>query len=107
MVTLAGTQNFSEFELHARAVLGLNIPSIDLLKNGASAVILAQNESQNTPEFEGLNEAAQIPNTDFKLFGKPSTRQYRRMGVALAFGSESTDELVSKAKLVSSKISVN
>jgi phosphoribosylglycinamide formyltransferase 2 len=106
MVTLAGTQNFSEFELHARAVLGLNIPSIDLLKNGASSVILAQNESQNTPEFEGLNEAAQIPNTDFKLFGKPTTRQYRRMGVALAFGSESTDELVSKAKLVSSKISV-
>ena len=106
MVTLAGTQNFSEFELHARAVLGLNIPSIDLLKNGASSVILAQNESQNTPEFEGLNEAAQIPNTDFKLFGKPTTRQYRRMGVALAFGSESTDELVSTAKLVSSKISV-
>ena len=106
MVTLAGTQNFSEFELHARAVLGLNIPSIDLLKNGASSVILAQNESQNTPEFEGLNEAAQIPNTDFKLFGKTTTRQYRRMGVALAFGSESTDELVSTAKLVSSKISV-
>ena len=106
MVTLAGTQNFSEFELHARAVLGLNIPSIDLLKNGASSVILAQNESQNTPEFEGLNEAAQIPNTDFKLFGKPTTRQYRRMGVALAFGSESTEDLVSTAKLVSSKISV-
>ena len=106
MVTLAGTQNFSEFELHARAVLGLNIPSIDLLKNGASSVILAQNESQNTPEFKGLNEAAQIPNTDFKLFGKPTTRRYRRMGVALAFGSESTEDLVSTAKLVSSKISV-
>jgi phosphoribosylglycinamide formyltransferase 2 len=107
MVTLAGTQNFSEFELHARAVLGLPIPSIDLLINGASSVILAQNESEKTPEFKGLNEAAEIPNTDFKLFGKPSTRPYRRMGVTLAYGNESTEELVVKAKLVSSKISVN
>ncbi len=107
MVTLAGTQNFSEFELHARAVLGLNIPSVDLLKNGASSVILANKESQNSPEFEGLNDAAKVPNTDFKLFGKPSTRPYRRMGVALAYGTESTDELVALAKLVSSKITVN
>jgi phosphoribosylglycinamide formyltransferase 2 len=107
MVTLAGTQNFSEFELHARAILGLNIPSVDLLKNGASSVILAPTESQETPEFKGLNEAAQIPNTDFKLFGKPNTRQYRRMGIALAYGSESTEALVEKAKLVSSKITVS
>jgi phosphoribosylglycinamide formyltransferase 2 len=107
MVTLAGTQNFSEFELHARAVLGLNIPSVDLLKNGASSVILANIESQNSPEFEGMNDAAKVPNTDFKLFGKPSTRPYRRMGVALAYGTESTDELVALAKLVSSKITVN
>jgi phosphoribosylglycinamide formyltransferase 2 len=70
-------------------------------------VILAQNESEKTPEFKGLNEAAEIPNTDFKLFGKPSTRPYRRMGVTLAYGNESTEELVVKAKLVSSKISVN
>jgi phosphoribosylglycinamide formyltransferase 2 len=107
MVTLAGTQNFSEFELHARAVLGLPIPSIELLKNGASSVILAELESEKTPEFKGLNEAAEIPNTDFKLFGKPTCRPYRRMGVALAYGTETTDELVVKAKLVSSKISVN
>jgi phosphoribosylglycinamide formyltransferase 2 len=107
MVTLAGTQNFSEFELHARAVLGLPIPSIELLKNGASSVILAELESEKTPEFKGLNEAAEIPNTDFKLFGKPKCRPYRRMGVALAYGTETTDELVVKAKLVSSKISVN
>jgi phosphoribosylglycinamide formyltransferase 2 len=107
MVTLAGTQNFSEFELHARAVLGLPIPSIELLKNGASSVILAKLESEKTPEFKGLNEAAEIPNTDFKLFGKPTCRPYRRMGVALAYGTETTDELVVKAKLVSSKISVN
>jgi phosphoribosylglycinamide formyltransferase 2 len=106
MVTLAGTQNFSEFELHARAVLGLSIPEVTLLRNGASAVVLATSESSNQPEFEGLNEAAKVPNTDFKLFGKPTTRPYRRMAVALAFGTENVTELVEIAKDVASKISV-
>jgi phosphoribosylglycinamide formyltransferase 2 len=106
MVTLAGTQNFSEFELHARAVLGLSIPEVTLLRNGASAVVLATTESNNQPEFEGLNEAAKVPNTDFKLFGKPTTRPYRRMAVALAFGTENVTELVEIAKDVASKISV-
>jgi phosphoribosylglycinamide formyltransferase 2 len=107
MVTLAGTQNFSEFELHARAVLGLTIPNIDLLKNGASSVILANSTSENWPKFEGLEKASEIPQTDFKLFGKPSTRPYRRMGVALAYGTENVKELVIKAKSVSSIISVH
>jgi phosphoribosylglycinamide formyltransferase 2 len=106
MVTLAGTQNFSEFELHARAVLGLSIPEVTLLRNGASAVVLASSESNNQPEFEGLNEAAKVPNTDFKLFGKPTTRPYRRMAVALAYGTENVTELVEIAKDVASKISV-
>ncbi|MEN9304493.1 MAG: hypothetical protein RL264_2922 [Bacteroidota bacterium] len=106
MVTLAGTQNFSEFELHARAVLGLPIPEIELLKNGASAVILATSESKEIPQFSGLKEAARVPKTDFKLFGKPSTRKYRRMGVALAYGNQSTDELVKIAQEVASKIQV-
>jgi phosphoribosylglycinamide formyltransferase 2 len=106
MVTLAGTQNFSEFELHARAVLGLSIPEITLLRNGASAVVLASSESNKQPEFEGLNEAAKIPNTDFKLFGKPTTRPYRRMAVALAYGNEDVKELVEIAKDVAVKISV-
>jgi len=106
MVTLAGTQNFSEFELHARAVLGLSIPEVTLLRNGASAVVLASSESNNQPEFEGLNEAAKVPNTDFKLFGKPTTRTFRRMAVALAYGSENVKELVEIAKDVASKISV-
>ena len=106
MVTLAGTQNFSEFELHARAVLGLSIPEVTLLRNGASAVVLATSESNKQPEFEGLNEAAKIPNTDFKIFGKPTTRPYRRMAVALAYGNEDVKELVEIAKEVSSKISV-
>jgi phosphoribosylglycinamide formyltransferase 2 len=107
MVTLAGTQNFSEFELHARAVLGIPIPEVMLLRNGASAVVLANKESNDLPIFSGLNEAAEIPNSDFKIFGKPTTRPYRRMAVALTYGSENVIELVEKAKVVAGKIKVD
>ena len=106
MVTLAGTQNFSEFELHARAILGLPIPTIRLLRNGASAVVLAYHESSDFPIFEGLDEAAKVPDTDFKLFGKPNTRPFRRMGVALSYGEQGVKDLVEIAKNVSSKIKV-
>ena len=106
MVTLAGTQNFSEFELHARAILEIPIHEITLEKNGASAVILATGENSNFPIFSGLEQAALLPNTDFKLFGKPSTRLHRRMGVALAFGKDDVIALVEKAKVVASLISV-
>lgn len=106
MVTLAGTQNFSEFELHARAVLGLSIPEVTLVRNGASAVVLATSESTDFPEFSGLNEAANVPNSDFKIFGKPTTRPYRRMAVALTYGTENAKELVEKAKNIASKITV-
>jgi phosphoribosylglycinamide formyltransferase 2 len=107
MVTLAGTQNFSEFELHARAVLGLPIPEVKLLRKGASAVVLADKESNDFPTFSGLNEAASIPNSDFKIFGKPTTRPYRRMAVGLAYGNEDVTELVEKAKVVAGKIKVD
>ena len=107
LVTLAGTQNFSEFELHARAVLGLPIPEIKLIRNGASAVILASHESTKLPIFEGVEEAAKIPNSNFILFGKPTSRPYRRMGVALAYGNEDVTDLVSTAKSVSSEIKVS
>jgi len=107
MVTLAGTQNLSEFELHARAILGLPIPSVDLLKNGASAVILVNSTSENKPVFLGLEDALSTSKTDIRLFGKPSTRPYRRMGVALTYGEESVEVLVEKAKQVASKISVH
>lgn len=106
MVTLGGTQNFSEFELHARAVLGIPIAEVKLERNGASAVVLATSESNEQPVFSGLNEAASYPNTDFKIFGKPTTRPYRRMAVALAYGDEDVTELVEKAKEVARKISV-
>jgi len=104
MVTLAGTQNFTEFELHARAILGIPVLDIPLITNGASAVILADKENSNWPTFTGLVEAANFKNTDFKIFGKPTTRKYRRMAVALAYGSETTTELVEKAKEVATKI---
>lgn len=105
MVTLAGTQNFNEFELHARAVLGLPIPSIELLKNGASAVVLASQNSDH-PQIVGLEKAALFPKTDFKIFGKPTSRPYRRMAVGLAYGDEDVTVLVEKAKEVAACIEV-
>lgn len=82
MVTLAATQNYSEFELHARAILGLPIPEITLLRCGASAVVLADRESKK-PNYEGLESVLQNSNTDVRIFGKPTTRPYRRMAVVL------------------------
>ena len=107
MVTLAGTQNFTEFELHARAILGIPVLDIPLVRNGASAVVLANKENNTFPIFTGLNETAEFPNTDFKIFGKPKTRPYRRMAVALAYGNENTSVLVEKAKKVAAKIKVD
>jgi phosphoribosylglycinamide formyltransferase 2 len=106
MVTLAGTQNFSEFELHARAILGIPIKEVTLERNGASAVVLATSESNKQPVFSGLELAAQFKNTDFKIFGKPSTRPFRRMAVALAYGNEDVKILVEKAKEVAAHITV-
>jgi len=68
---------------------------------------LADKENNTFPAFTGLNEAAAFPNTDFKIFGKPTTRPYRRMAVALAYGTENTTQLVEKAKEVASKIQIN
>ena len=107
MVTLANTQNYNEFELHARAILGITVPEIKLLKNGASAVVLANGERSDFPLIKGLEQASLIQNSDFKIFGKPSTRRYRRMAVALAYGDESTEELVERAKDVASYISID
>jgi phosphoribosylglycinamide formyltransferase 2 len=108
MVTLAGTQNLNEFELHLRAVLGLPIPKIDLLKAGASAVVLSEAESNETPEFAGLDLALQTPQTDVRIFGKPTTRKYRRMAVALCYDEVDCDidVLVAKTKEVAAMIEV-
>jgi phosphoribosylglycinamide formyltransferase 2 len=106
MVTLAGTQNLSEFELHARAILGLPIPTIELFRNGASAVILADRESNKAPQFEGLTTVLSQPQTDIRLFGKPTTRPYRRMGVVLTYGTDSAAELTEKAKALAGEITI-
>ena len=110
MVTLAGTQNFSQFELHVRAILGIPVLNIPLLKNGASAVVLADTKGishNDTPKITGLQDAACFENVDFRIFGKPTVRKFRRMGVALAYGNDSTSDLVKKAQKVASKIKIS
>lgn len=107
MVTLGGTQNFSEFELHARSILGFPIPSIGLQRHGASAVILATKEKHGDVMYEGLEAAAKVENSDFRIFGKTSCRPYRRMGVALTFGSDPVNVLVEKAQHLASLIKVS
>lgn len=107
MVTLANTQNFNEFELHLRAILGLPIAEITLERIGASAVILASENSDN-PSFTGIEAIADAPKSDFRLFGKPTSRPYRRMGVVVTYGSLSEDILAvtNRAKELASKIKV-
>ena len=107
MVTLAQTQNLNEFELHARAVLGLPIPEIEHLQNGASAVILADKESTHF-QFSNLEKALEQNSVDVKLFGKPTTRPYRRMAVALTHGPPgfSTDSLRQTAKKAADMVAI-
>jgi phosphoribosylglycinamide formyltransferase 2 len=106
MVTLGKTQNLNEFELHARAILSLPIPEIKLLQNGASAVVLAERESTATPVFNGLEDAMNTLNSEVRLFGKPATRPYRRMGVTLKYGTNDVKELVEQAQEMAAKINV-
>ena len=107
MVTLAGSQNLNEFELHARAVLGLPIPQIELKQNAASAVVLADSESEEAPHFSGLEIVLQDPKAEVRIFGKPNTRPYRRMAVALAFGQESVQEITERAKAHAAQIKLS
>ncbi len=108
MVTLAGTQNFSEFELHARAILGLPIPEISLERAGVSAVILAHKTSSQF-EFTGIENVLINTGTDIRLFGKPTTRPYRRMGVVLVNDTilANVEELRAKAAEYASKVGIN
>lgn len=106
MVTLGKTQNLNEFELHARAILSLPIPEIKLLQNGASAVVLAEGESTVTPVFNGLEDAMNTLNSEVRLFGKPATRPFRRMGVTLKYGTNDVKELVEQAQEMAAKINV-
>ena len=94
MVTLI-SQDLSEFALHARAILGLPIPSIRQFGPAASAVILAEGHSQSL-SFSGLEQAMAQPDTQLRLFGKPDVEGERRVGVALALG-ESIESARNKA----------
>jgi phosphoribosylglycinamide formyltransferase 2 len=107
MVTLVGTQNLSEFELHARTILGLPIPEIKLERSGASAVILA-NKSSEQFTITGIEKALEQSKTDVRVFGKPATRPYRRMAVALVYNAVGADinELRRKAKVAADNISI-
>ena len=100
MVTMC-TQRLSEFELHARAILGLPVDTA-LRAPGASAVIYGQLDEKGIA-FTGVGEALRVPESDVRLFGKPESFKKRRMGVALANGKD-TDEARARAKLAAGKV---
>lgn len=111
MVTLAGTQNFNEFELHCRAALGLPVPCIKPLRKGASAVILSAIQPEQmegpVPQFRGVEQTCE-EDADVRLFGKPTVRLNRRMGVVVVSGELDSDleALRDKAKRLASYVEV-
>ncbi len=108
MVTLAGTQNLSEFELHCRAVLGLPIPEITQERMGASAVILSEVESNGMPQYSGEEEVCAATNTYLRIFGKPVAHVGRRMGVVVCWDQLNADQnaLRDKCKSLANKVKV-
>lgn len=100
LVTLC-TQRQSEFELHARAILGLPVDTRCMF-SGASAVIYGDLEESGIA-FEGIAEALRVPESDLRLFGKPKSFSRRRMGVALANGQD-TDQARVRAKECASRV---
>ena len=103
MVTMI-SQDLSQFALHARAILGLPIPSIRQFGPSASSVILVEGESEDV-SFGNLDQALAQPDTQLRLFGKPQVSGQRRMGVALARG-ESIEQAREKATASSSSVSI-
>ena len=108
MVTLAGTQNLNEFELHCRAVLGLPIPEITQERMGASAVILSPIASKEAPRYRGEEEVCKETNTYLRIFGKPFTKVNRRMGVVVSYAPNGSDldALRDKCKAAAAKVEV-
>lgn len=104
MVTLI-SQDLSEFALHARAILGLPVPAIEQYGPAASAVILAEGDSENI-RYGAIDAALAAPQTDLRLFGKPSLHGRRRMGVALA-RAPSVDAARGKARQVAAGVEIN
>jgi phosphoribosylglycinamide formyltransferase 2 len=100
MVTMV-TQRQNEFELHARAILGLPVDT-GLLSPGASAVIYGRHEAAGIA-YEGVDEALRVPASDLRLFGKPEAFARRRMGVALAYGGD-VAEARNRARLAAAAV---
>ena len=98
MVTMY-TQNYSQFDIHARVLLGLPLSEIKLDRPGASHVILAEKNATGNYSIEGIEKALEDKSVDFRIFGKPSLKSYRRMGIILA-------ETLDKAKIAAKKVSV-
>ena len=98
MVTMY-TQNYSQFDIHARVLTGMPLPEIKLIQSGASHVILAEENASGDYAIDGVEEALEDEDVDYRIFGKPSLKPYRRMGVILASSLE-------KAKKAAKKISV-
>ncbi|MGE5952749.1 MAG: formate-dependent phosphoribosylglycinamide formyltransferase [Qipengyuania vulgaris] len=103
MVTLV-SQNLTEFDLHARAVMGLPVPAELRARPSASAVILAERDSAEL-SYEGLSDALAEAGTDLRIFAKPTSRPYRRMGVTLATAGD-TDEARRKARDAAFKVHI-
>ena len=93
------TQNFSQFDIHARVLLGMPLPEIKLNQPGASHVILAEENASGNFVIDGVEEALKDKNVDYRIFGKPFLKPYRRMGVVLAPNLQ-------QAKKAAKKISV-
>ncbi len=108
MVTLAGTQNLSEFELHCRAVLGLPVPEITQERMGASAVILSGVETEGAPRYSGEEEVCAATRTYLRIFGKPVAHVGRRMGVVVCWDKLEADQeaLRDKCKSLAGKVKV-
>ena len=100
MVTMV-SQWQNEFELHARAILGLPVDT-SLRSAGASAVIYGQHEARGIT-FEGVDQALHVPKTELRLFGKPESFTRRRMGVALAYG-DTVEDCRHRAKDAASRV---
>jgi phosphoribosylglycinamide formyltransferase 2 len=110
MVTLI-SQALSEFDLHARAILGLPVPAIEVSHASASAVLLADRDASDFA-ITGLADALTPPDAatsvDARIFGKPVTRPYRRMGVALAkVAGGTTDEARAAAVAAAGKLAID
>ena len=103
MVTMI-SQDLSQFALHARAILGLPVPSIRQLGPAASSVILVEGNSKDVT-FGNLNQALSEEDVQIRLFGKPEVKGQRRMGVALARG-DSVEQAREKAVRASSLVSI-